>query len=273
MTMRRVTLIAGSGSLVPHVAAAVRRHGDALQVVGVVPHDDLGSADVRLDELKVPEMVAAVRAFGSTHLALAGAVHISDANRRALAEAAGLGAQDAAPVGDLGIGQIGPSFGRAAGVELIDLDQLVPELLAPEGRIAGPEATAEQMEVARYAFGQARRAGALDLGQAVVASGRRLVATEDIGGTDLLLERVAAFRERGLIGTGSPLVLAKVSKPGQPAFFDLPAIGARTVLNAAAAGVTMIVVEAKRTLVLEQAELAASADRNLVAVVGLLPDA
>jgi DUF1009 family protein len=141
-------------------------------------------------------------------------------------------------------------------------------LLAPLGWIAGPEPTSEQQAVATFALDKVRAAGALDLCQAVVASGHRLVAAEDIGGTDMLLDRVRAFRDRGLIGTGTPLLLAKASKPGQPAFFDLPAIGPTTVTKAAAAGIDAIVLEAGRTLLLDRGTLESAAAQHGVAVFG-----
>ncbi|HET8725945.1 MAG TPA: UDP-2,3-diacylglucosamine diphosphatase LpxI, partial [Alphaproteobacteria bacterium] len=109
-------------------------------------------------------------------------------------------------------------------------------------------------------------------GQAAVVSGRRVVAVEDVGGTDELLARVGRYRDAGLVGDGSsPLVLAKASKPQQPAFVDLPAIGPRTVENAATAGVRLIVIEAGRALLLERAALFAAAEAQAVGLYALAP--
>ncbi len=263
---RRVALIAGSGSLVPAVIKAIHRQGDTLSVVSVVRRDDLEAGAVHIDGPRIRELLAALKKIAPTHVAMAGGIHISDDERQAFAAASGV--TNAAPVGDMALGTIAAELKRLTGAELIDLDHLVPELMAPKGHIAGPGPTQEQQAVAEFAFRQARAAGALDLCQAVVASGGRLVAAEDIGGTDLLLDRVAGFRGRGLVGTGAPLVLAKVSKPGQPAFFDLPAIGPVTVTKAAAAGVRAIVVEAGRTLLLEREALEAEANARGVAVFG-----
>ena len=52
------------------------------------------------------------------------------------------------------------------------------------------------------------------MGQAIVVSGRRVIAVEDIAGTDALLRRVRLYRRRGLVADGqSPLVFAKAAKP------------------------------------------------------------
>ena len=145
---------------------------------------------------------------------------------------------------------------------------VTPRPLCGEGRIAGP-AFADATATA-FALGTARSIGALDIGQAAIVTGRRIVAVEDIGGTDALIERVAALRARGLTGTGSaPLILAKAKQPQQAGFVDLPSIGPQTVERCAAAGIKVIVVEAGGSLVLQRAALAEAAERLGVSVLGL----
>ena len=97
---------------------------------------------------------------------------------------------------------------------------------------------------------------------------------EDISGTDALLKRVRKLRRLGLAADGtSPLVLAKCAKPDQPLFVDLPAIGPRTVENARKSGVSVIAVEAGRTLLIQRDQIKATADRLRVAAADrrLLP--
>ena len=144
------------------------------------------------------------------------------------------------------------------------------ERLAPAGRIGGPELSPVQLDSARYGLRLAREAGALDLGQAVVVAGRRTVAVEDIAGTDSLMRRVRWMRFRRLVADGnSPLVLAKCRKPQQPMFLDLPAIGPRTVENAARARISAVVVETGSTLIIEREKVATAADRLGVSVLGM----
>src|SRR5690606_15218484 len=112
------------------------------------------------------------------------------------------------------------------GARLVGIQEIAPHLLAREGLIGGPRPDPHQLEIAASALSLARRAGALDLGQAIVVAGRRPIAAEDITGTDALLRRVQKYRGLGLAADGtSPLVLAKAAKPDQPHFVDLPAIG------------------------------------------------
>jgi hypothetical protein len=64
-------------------------------------------------------------------------------------------------------------------------------------------------------------------------------------------------------------VLAKGPKPGQELRIDMPAIGPRTIRNAAAASLAAVVVEASAVLLLDRAELLAAADTAGCAVYGL----
>jgi DUF1009 family protein len=65
------------------------------------------------------------------------------------------------------------------------------------------------------------------------------------------------------------LILAKARKPKQPAFVDLPAIGPQTVRNAAAAGIQIIAVEAKATLLLDRSVLEQAANESGVSIIGV----
>jgi DUF1009 family protein len=66
-----------------------------------------------------------------------------------------------------------------------------------------------------------------------------------------------------------PLVLAKARKPKQPGFVDLPAIGSDTVVRAAEAGIAVIAVEAKASLLLDREAIEREATARNVTVIGL----
>uniref|UniRef100_UPI003A8F9FAB LpxI family protein n=1 Tax=Devosia sp. TaxID=1871048 RepID=UPI003A8F9FAB len=137
----------------------------------------------------------------------------------------------------------------------------------------GPPMADELVATARLALEAARTIGELDLGQAVVAVGQRIVAAEDIAGTDALLHRTTQLRAAGLTGDGGEtMVLAKASKPQQPLAVDMPAIGPDTVTGCAKAGIGLIVLEAGRCLVLGADELKRRARATGISVVGLASD-
>ena len=268
---RRLTLIAGSGALAPLMAEAARRHGDTLQVIDLVGRTDLeGDRVEHIPLAEAPRLIAAVRSFPTTHLVLAGAVHISDAEREGIAGAFGLAGQVARIAGDVGLAGMIQLYCRMNRIRLIGAHEIAPDLLAPEGHIAGPPLEPGLAAPVAAALAAARAIGTIDLGQTVVVSGTRPVAAEDAGGTDALLVRAAELRRQGLVGNaGAPLILAKARKPKQPSFVDLPTIGAETVANAAAAGISVIVVEARGTLLMDRPGLARAAAAHGIAIVGL----
>ena len=268
---RRLTLVAGSGALAPLVAAAARRSGDVLQVIDLVGRADMVGDRVEAITLaQAPALIEAVKAFRTTHILLAGAVHISDADREGLVRAFGFAGKVARVLGDVGIAGMIVLFCRMNRIRLIGAHEVAPDLLAPDGHIAGPPLDPEHAGAARSALDAARAIGAIDLGQSIVVSGNRPIVAEDAEGTDALLLRAAALRNLGLAGnSGMPLILAKVRKPKQPSFVDLPAIGPQTVVNAAAAGISLIVVEARGTLLLERPALESEALARNITIVGL----
>ena len=112
------------------------------------------------------------------------------------------------------------------GAKLVGAEAIVPQIVAPEGVIAGPAADAGMIALARFGLETARAIGALDIGQAAIVSPGRIIAVEDVAGTDALLERVAGYRQAGFDADGI-LLLAKSLKPQQSKLVDRPAIGPR----------------------------------------------
>lgn len=272
MTGGRLALVAGSGALVPRAIAAAREAGWEVRVLTLHPRDDLAAEKPFQIKVSRPDLVLKeIRGFRATHVCAVGAMHMSDKERETFAEFAGAREKDAK--GDSKLSQLGSALLKILGLPFIGVHEIVAELLAPEGQIGGIALPQELGPVTRYAFESARRTGELDLGQALVVSGGRVVAVEDIGGTDELLARCVSFRERGLIGDGrSPVILAKTSKPGQPLHIDLPAVGPVTIELAVAAGVSAIVVEAGRTLLVEREAMVEAADAAGIPIVGFKAD-
>jgi DUF1009 family protein len=269
---RRLSVVAGAGALAPAVVRAALAAGDAVQVMALADLPELPGAEMVRADLSNPQaLILALGAFGTTHIVLAGAVSLSDRRREELAQFITRG-ESLPASGDAALSGLADALRGITGAELIGPHEVAPDLVAGPGHLAGPVPGESLIDSGRLAFEAARHIGRLDLGQAAVVSGERVVAVEDVGGTDELLARVRRYREAGLVGDGSSgLVLAKASKPQQPLFVDLPAVGAQTVANSAAAGVRLIVVEAGRTLLLEREALFAAAQAEGVGLYGLAP--
>lgn len=270
---RRVTIIAGTGGLVGEVLQAATARGDTLQVLALAPRRELEGIDVTPVSLERPmEIISKIVEFRPSLVVLAGAVSLTPGGREVLARFSGSAASVSGSVGDVSLSRIAHVIETLTGATLAGVHEIAPELLTPEGHIAGPAIDDAEREACQFAINAAREIGRLDLGQAVVVSGRHLLAAEDIAGTDALLTRIALYRERGLLSGGTrPMILAKACKPDQPLFVDMPAIGPATIENAAAAGVSILALQAGRTLMIGKAEVIATANARRITVTGLDP--
>jgi len=155
------------------------------------------------------------------------------------------------------------------GIEVIGPHQVLPELLAQSGTIAGRKPSGAALNNINKAFDACKKLGELDIGQAAVAVGGRVIALEGIEGTDGMLERVASMRESGrLYESGKHGVLVKTMKPDQDMRADLPAIGPRTIEMIEKAGLKGIAIEAGYSLILSRSETISAAKKAGVFIYG-----
>ncbi|TMJ04619.1 MAG: LpxI family protein [Alphaproteobacteria bacterium] len=159
------------------------------------------------------------------------------------------------------------------GFRVVGAHEVAPEILMPEGLIGSLRPSErDRADIAR-ALALLAATGPFDMGQAAVVAGNQVLAVEAAEGTDAMLARIAELRAGGRVttplGTG---VLVKAPKLQQDRRFDLPAIGPRTVEEAARAGLAGIAVVAGGSIVAEPAALAAAADKAKIFVVGINAD-
>ena len=155
------------------------------------------------------------------------------------------------------------AFLEEEGFRVVGADNVMRELLAPEGMIGSIYPDKRSQADIEFGAKIARGIGALDIGQSVVVQNHVVIGVEAIEGTDKLMERCAALKpdERGG-------VLIKVKKPQQDSRVDLPTIGVSTIERAAAAGLAGIAIEAGATLIIDRRDVARRADALGVFVVG-----
>jgi DUF1009 family protein len=159
------------------------------------------------------------------------------------------------------------------GFRLLGAHDVAPEILIPEGVIAGRAPNErERSDIAR-GLALLRATGPFDVGQAVVVADQYVLAVEAAEGTDAMLARVADLRHQGRVRTPTGAgVLIKAPKPRQDLRVDLPSIGPKTVEGAARAGLAGIAVVAGSAIVAEVDRIAAVADRAKVFLVGVPAD-
>ena len=144
-------------------------------------------------------------------------------------------------------------FFEEKGFRVHGAGDVVPELLAGEGKLSAKGPLAEDRVDMEIGLKVVRGLGQFDIGQAAVVAKRHVLAVEAAEGTDAMLRRCAELRQSGRAHGARTGVLVKAPKPGQELRIDMPTIGPETVRNAAAAGLAGIAVAAGHVLMAEHA--------------------
>jgi DUF1009 family protein len=274
----RIGIVAGGGALPIQVARALNDQHHRPFVLLAKGEADPGSIlhDQEHETLDLEDfgsLISTLKRHGVTHVVLAGEIKRRPRLTKMRVNA-GLLAMLPSVIaglarGDDGLLKIVVRCIERRGIRVVGAHEIVPDLLAAEGvltKTAPQKSDWRDIEAARLA---AEAIGSLDIGQAAIAIGGRVIALEGIEGTDGLLERAKELRGHGRIAGAKRGVLVKWSKPGQETRADLPSIGPKTVEAAQAAGLAGIAVEAGRSLVLDGPAVIASADALGLFVIGL----
>ncbi len=152
------------------------------------------------------------------------------------------------------------------GIELVDSTAFLQPLLPEPGVLTRRAPTAEEAADIEYGRMIARAIAGLDLGQTVVVRDCACVAIEAMEGTDETIERAAR------IAGGQRIAVIKVSKPRQDMRFDVPVVGPPTVQVMKRCGATALAIDARRTLLMDRAEMVAAADAAGIAIQACEPE-
>ena len=118
----------------------------------------------------------------------------------------------------------------------------------------------------RFGWTLAKEMGRLDVGQSVMIRDRACIAVEAIEGTDRCIERAGELCKR------AAFAVVKVAKPQQDMRFDVPTVGPQTIRTMTQAGATVLGIEAGKTILLDESETIALADRANISVVAIVAD-
>jgi DUF1009 family protein len=153
------------------------------------------------------------------------------------------------------------------GIRLVDSTLFLKPLVPEAGVLTRRAPDAREAADIAYGRGVARLISSMDIGQTVVISDRACVAVEAMEGTDETIERAAR------LAVGKPLVVVKVSKPGQDMRFDVPVVGLPTIEHMKKAQATALAVDAGRTLLFDRTKLIELADAAGIAIQAVAPAA
>lgn len=138
---------------------------------------------------------------------------------------------------------------------------LCPELLVNPGVLTRRQPTAAEERDIAFGWDLAREMGRLDVGQSVAVKERAVLAVEAIEGTDRAIARAGELCPAG------GFTVVKVAKPRQDMRFDVPTVGCTTVESLRQAGGRVLAIEAGKTIVLDQEQTVALADRYGLTIV------
>jgi DUF1009 family protein len=144
-------------------------------------------------------------------------------------------------------------------VELLPATTFLEDSLAPSGLIAGEKLSRQEQEDVDLGWKIAKEIARLDIGQTVIVKNGTIVAVEALEGTNETIKRGGTLARNGA-------VMVKVPKPNQDMRFDVPVIGVETIRIAAEAKLRVIVLEARRTLLLERDAIVDLANRFKVSI-------
>lgn len=275
---KRYGIVAGSGLLPITLAERLTAEGVPLQIARIA-----GEADPALNvyngiELSLERIAHALPFFkmnGTTHLIFAGGVKRRP-NVAALRVPVSLWSSLpsialALTRGDDGLLATLVRLLERHGISMVGAHDILPDHVAAYGVISGTKPLITLNPTIAAGVHAAVIIGTHDIGQAVVAFGRRVIAVEGIEGTDQMLARVAALRATGRINSRAKLVLIKIAKPGQELRADMPVIGPDTIAGCKAAGIGLICVSANSTMIMDVERTIHEAKLAKVSIIGIDP--
>ncbi len=263
----KLGLVVGGGGLPPSLIARCQASGRPFFVIrlkGFADDQTLSAPHVTVGIAEIGKIIACLRAEACQALCFAGLVQRPDfASLKPDLKGLSLlpGVIAAAAQGDDGLMRHMLNIFEREGFQIEGADQIGDDLTLPAGPLGlhAPQPT-HQSDISQ-ALRVARAMGELDIGQGCVVVAGLVLAVEAQEGTEAMLRRCIGLADAI---KGNPDhrkgVLAKCPKPIQDLRIDMPTIGLSTVERAAEAGLSGIVGEAGRLLVLDRQAVIAAAD-------------
>jgi hypothetical protein len=261
-----IALIAGEGDLPVEIARRLTDRGDPPVVYSLRERiGPLSKYALQIVPLARPELGAVLEDFVRREVRgvlLAGVVPKTLIFQPALLDESARRLLDSLPVRDdhTLLGALVALLERA-GFPVGEYASLIPDLMAPEGLIAGREPLPEERQDVEYGLSVAAVLVPLSFGQTVVVSRRAVVAVEAMEGTDGTLLRAGGLCRGGTV--------VKMMRPDQDVRYDLPTVGERTLRTMARAGLRCLALEARRTVILEPESFRAAAEEEGISVLGV----
>lgn len=268
--MEKIGLLAGVGRLPVECARAAKAMGYEVYAVGLIPgvEPELKECVADYTDISVAHLQAIIDYLKSksvTKVTMLGKVtkELLYSGQHAAPDMRMLGLMFSLP--DRKDDTLMLAFVRELakdGLEAFDQTALIRSLMPEPGVLTKRQPTEQELQDMEFGMRMAREIGRLDVGQTVVVKQQAVMALEAIEGTD------ACIRRGGELARGGAVV-AKTAKPNQDLRFDVPAVGLKTMEIMVEVGAKALVIEAGRTLLVEQDKVIALAEAHDIAIAAM----
>lgn len=269
--IEQLGIIAGGGEY-PFILARSARIQGVKKIVAVAFEGETQPAFAPLADhvewIKLGQLNKLIHAFtdnGIRHCVMAGSLRPSNLFKdisldfRMIAVAARLKVRNAHTI----FGAVADELAKD-GVTLLDARAFLGEHVPSAGIIAGRKLSSDQQDDVDFGWKIAKAVSALDIGQTIVVKNGTVLAVEGFEGTDECIKRGGA-----LAGDSGGATVVKVSKPKHDFRFDVPCIGAKTIEICSAAKISVLAIEAGKTLLLDREKVATAADTAKIKMVAV----
>jgi len=150
------------------------------------------------------------------------------------------------------------------GVELVDPRPFLGDCVPQAGALTRLRPSRQQQKDVEFGLKMAKAVSALDIGQTVVVRNGTVLAVEGFEGTDDCIRRGGM-----LAGEKGGSVVVKVSKPNQDFRFDIPCVGEKTIESCRVGRVSVMAIEAGRSLLLNKDKVLSMANEAGICLVAV----
>ena len=152
------------------------------------------------------------------------------------------------------------SRGEGEGIEVLPMDFILNDLIAPEGSLTKTLPAKRQLEDIDFGWKIGIELSKLDIGQTIVVKDKCVVAVESIEGTDRCILRAGKL-------AGENTVIVKLAKHSQDMRFDLPIIGPKTIKIMNRTNSKCIAIEAKKTCIIDKDKVIELANKYQICIL------
>ena len=264
----QIAIIAGEGSLPVSIAQELTKKGtppitySMREDVGTLSRYSLEIVDISKPNLSFT--IKDMKSRGVTHIIMAGKVSKTLVFKPSLFDLmaqkflASLLFRDDHSL----LGAIVDLFEKQ-GFKVIPYKDIVSDLVACEGQIAGRKPTKQELQDTKFGFEICSKLVPLSFGQSIVVHKSAVIAVEAMEGTDATI-----LRSGGLCKGG---VVTKMMRLDQDERYDIPTVGPATLQNMKEAHLTCLAVHAAHTLIVNKEEFDKLAEEYDISVIGVNP--